>query len=209
MILSPPWILPSSIFEERGFSISRRISRRSFLAPEPLSYASLAICLTTDSSKSGLIAKLSSTEVSGLYLYFYVGETVQNANLINAGRIEEKLVDKLDKSSVKAYIVESYLNGISWYNLYSNGWIEQGGRIVINSATVGAGTYNNTTLTFIKPFSKLMSWHCQARHDRFNAGFNANVGGAVSSVDVYQVNDSSNTSFSNAFVIWEAKGYIA
>lgn len=29
-------------------------------------------------------------------LYFYVGETVQNANLINAGRIEEKLVDKAD-----------------------------------------------------------------------------------------------------------------
>ena len=168
--------------------------------------------VTTDSSKSGMVAKLSSTEVSGLYLYFYVGETVQNANLINAGRIEEVVsqikADKLDKSAVKAYIVESYVNGTSWYNLYSNGWIEQGGRIVINSATVGGGTYNNTTLTFIKPFSKLMSWHCQARHDRFNAGFNANVGGAVSSVDVYQVNDATG-SFSNAFVLWEAKGYIA
>ena len=35
-----------------------------------------------------------STE--SLPLYFYVGETVQNANLINAGRIEEKLVDKTD-----------------------------------------------------------------------------------------------------------------
>lgn len=32
-------------------------------------------------------------------LYFYVGETVQNANLINAGRIEEKLVDKVDINS--------------------------------------------------------------------------------------------------------------
>ena len=29
-------------------------------------------------------------------LYFYVGETVQNANLINAGRIEETLVNKVD-----------------------------------------------------------------------------------------------------------------
>lgn len=169
----------------------------------------MAIGVTTDSSKSGLIAKLSSSEVSGLYLYFYVGETVQNANLINAGRIEEKFASCITRNDCKAYIVESYINGNSWYNLYSNGWIEQGGRIVINSATVGAGTYNNTTLTFIKPFSKLMSWHCQARHDRFNAGFNANVGGAVSSVDVYQVNDSSNSSFSNAFVLWEAKGYIA
>lgn len=172
----------------------------------------MAIGVTTDASKSGLIAKLSNVEATGLYLYFYVGETVQNANLINAGRIEEVVsqikADKLDKSAVKAYIVESYVNGTSWYNRYSNGWIEQGGRIVINSATVGGGTYNNTTLTFIKPFSKLMSWHCQAQHDRFNAGFHADVGGAVSSVNVYQVNDSTG-SFWNAFVLWEAKGYIA
>ena len=42
--------------------------------------------LSTDPTKSGI-----ETSDSGLYLYFYVGETVQNANLINAGRIEEKL----------------------------------------------------------------------------------------------------------------------
>ena len=36
---------------------------------------------------------------SVLTLYFYVGETVQNANLINAGRIEEKLVDKVDTNA--------------------------------------------------------------------------------------------------------------
>lgn len=33
---------------------------------------------------------------SDLYLYFYVGETVQNANLINAGRIEEIKANKTD-----------------------------------------------------------------------------------------------------------------
>ena len=42
--------------------------------------------VTTDPTKSGL--ELSDSD---LYLYFYVGETVQNANLINAGRIEEKV----------------------------------------------------------------------------------------------------------------------
>lgn len=31
-----------------------------------------------------------------MYLYFYVGETVQNANLIDAGRIEEQLPNKVD-----------------------------------------------------------------------------------------------------------------
>ena len=40
--------------------------------------------VTTDATKSGM--ELSN---QGLYLYFYVGETVQNANLINIARIEE------------------------------------------------------------------------------------------------------------------------
>ena len=57
------------------------------------------IGVNTNASKSGLIAKLSSTEVSGLYLYFYVGETVQNANLINAGRIEEKVASLIPDNS--------------------------------------------------------------------------------------------------------------
>ena len=51
--------------------------------------ASLGV--TTDPTKSGI--ELSD---SGLYLYFYVGETVQNANLIDAGRIVERLATKTD-----------------------------------------------------------------------------------------------------------------
>ena len=45
----------------------------------------------TDPTKSGI-----ETSDSDLYLYFYVGETVQNANLINAGRIEEIKANKTD-----------------------------------------------------------------------------------------------------------------
>jgi hypothetical protein len=40
--------------------------------------------ITTDPTKSGIV-----TDNSNLYLYYYIGETVQNASLINAGRIEE------------------------------------------------------------------------------------------------------------------------
>ena len=47
--------------------------------------------ITTDPTKSGI-----ETSDSGLYLYFYVGETVQNANLIDAGRIGESLANKVD-----------------------------------------------------------------------------------------------------------------
>jgi hypothetical protein len=84
-------------------------------------------------------------------LYFYVGETVQNANLINAGRIEEKLVEKLDRSSVKAYIVETYVNGNSWYRVWSDGWKEQGG--IVNN---GSATWSWVrTVNLLKSFSNI------------------------------------------------------
>ena len=49
--------------------------------------------LTTDSSISGLVV---DTDTTGLYLYYYVGETVQNANLIDVGRLSEQLASKED-----------------------------------------------------------------------------------------------------------------
>lgn len=57
-------------------------------------------------------------------LYFYVGETVQNANLINAGRIEETLANKQDKC---IHIIDTYVNGTSGYRIWSDGYCEQWG----------------------------------------------------------------------------------
>lgn len=135
----------------------------------------------------------------------------KNVNLLNKAQfdaISSPAADELWAVETPV-VVETYRNGTSWYRIYSDGWIEQGGKIVINSASVSGGTYNHTTLKFIKPFSNLMSWYCQAKHDRFNAGFAFdNVGSAASSVDIYQVNDSTG-SFSNPFVIWYACGYKA
>ena len=71
--------------------------------------------ITTDETKSGI-----ETSANGLYLYFYVGETVQDANIIAAG---QALTDIADLKS--HYIVETYQNGESWYRLYSDGWCEQ------------------------------------------------------------------------------------
>lgn len=63
--------------------------------------------LTSDPTKSGI-----ETSPQGLYLYFYVGETVQNANLINAGRIEEKLSTKVDKFDAYKHSIPDYTNTI-------------------------------------------------------------------------------------------------
>ena len=89
------------------------------------------IGITTDPTKSGI--ELSD---SGLYLYFYVGETVQNANLIDAGRIGEQLANKQDK--LTRYPIEISDKSLmpSWYVVYSDGWCEQGGFINTNHGTI-------------------------------------------------------------------------
>jgi hypothetical protein len=106
--------------------------------------------VTTDPNNSGI-----ETSSQGLYLYFYVGETVQNANLINAGRIEEKLVDVVhkdilsDRETVTSWFmpdltgginITSYSSSTNQYIIPVNGWINA--YIYTNS---GASLYVNNT----------------------------------------------------------------
>ena len=97
----------------------------------------LVVGITTDPTKSGIILNRNNTD-SQKYLYFYVGETIQDANLINAGAVLDDIND------LKAhYIVETYVNGTSWYRVYSDGWCEQGGI----SSSVGA-----EDIALLKPY---------------------------------------------------------
>jgi hypothetical protein len=84
--------------------------------------------------------------------------------------------------------------------------VEQGGVVIVNSASVSSGTYSTTNITFPIALQQTRLWKCQAKHDRFNAGFaNDSV---TTGAQVYQVNDSGS-SFANPFVIWEVKGMAA
>lgn len=63
--------------------------------------------VTTDPTKSGI--ELAD---SNLYLYFYVGEVAQNTNLVNAGRIEETLVKKVDmqQATIASFPSKKYID---------------------------------------------------------------------------------------------------
>lgn len=83
--------------------------------------------ITTDPNSSGL--ELAD---SNLYLYFYVGEVAQNTNLVNAGRIEEKLHSLIPNNSslISGYPMPSdkYIDltlGASGsnYTAPANGWV--------------------------------------------------------------------------------------
>ena len=96
-----------------------------------------------------LKTNLSDDSVSGLYLYFYAGAVSQNAGTVNAGRVEEALVDKLNSdhsNDTKPYVVETYRNGTSWYRVWSDGVIEQGGMGVTNTAALAE-------ISLMKPYS--------------------------------------------------------
>jgi hypothetical protein len=78
-----------------------------------------------------MTADLSRATNDNLKLYFYVGETVQDANLIEIGKIMEQLA-KID------YVVESKVateSDPTWYRVYKSGWIEQGGETNIGIIT--------------------------------------------------------------------------
>lgn len=67
-----------------------------------------------------------------MYLYFYVGNTVQDQTTIDIGEITEALNDKADTDLGNVsvpYVTESYTSGTSWYRKWSDGRIEQGGHV--------------------------------------------------------------------------------
>ena len=79
------------------------------------------------------------------------------------------------------YLKESYVNGPSWYRLYSDNWIEQGGQIDV--------PYNHTTITvsLMKPYKNT------------NYSIFATLGGQVDN-GVAQVNWQSKTN--SSFVLY-------
>jgi hypothetical protein len=218
----------STIFVDKGVKGLIPNGRNKDGTLNNIEFVTGKVLTRTFNTTENCVFALSGTAISKTSLESYAYKEIENFNYSGSGtwnccaigsftltngvisNFNTKLPFRaVDYNELKSYIVETYVNRTSWYNLYSNGWIEQGGKIVVNSAGVGGGNYSTATLTFMKPFSKLMSWHCQARHDRFNAGFNlTTVGDAASSVAVYQVNDSGAT-FTNEFVLWQASGYIA
>lgn len=126
-----------------------------------------------------------------MYLYFYVGETVQDANIIAAGQALTDIAD------LKAHsIVETYVNGTSWYRVYSDGWCEQGGLFPSVSSD------QDITITLVKPFKDTnytvntirgstnyntnVTWYWLGYFNKTNFNFTTRARSAGNGVDVWQ-----------------------
>ena len=105
-------------------SYGKTIPSKSSSDTYPTDGANLGV--TTDPLKSGI-----ETSSNSLKLYFYVGETIQDANLISIGKVTE-LLARLENYD---YVVESKVateSDPSWYRVYKSGWVEQGGDMGTN-----------------------------------------------------------------------------
>ena len=136
-------------------------------------------------------------------LYYYMGETVQNTSLINAGKIKERITRNYKEfTDLKQlpHIIETYINGTSWYRVYSDGWCEQGGIL----ASVNRDT--TTTVSLLKSYinsnySVLITATGGARNSGQYMNGNALQSRSVSSF----VMRTLDYTFGR---VWEAKGYI-
>lgn len=87
-----------------------------------------------------------STVPDGYNLYYYIGDVLENADLINIARLEEKITDL--NSPSRGYLVDNYVDDSgNWYRIYSDGWIEQGGIILPQTRN------DNFPVTLLKPYT--------------------------------------------------------
>lgn len=152
--------------------------------------------LTPDPTKSGIV--VDTTVPEGWNLYYYVGDVLENSDLVNIARLQEELVD----IKAQPHIVETYVNGTSGYRVWSDGYCEQWGRVV-NNADVA------NTVTFIKPYKDTNYYVTRSS----SIGIYATTTYAKHSTDVFELTTKSFKAYTysgeglNNFM-WLAKGYI-
>lgn len=83
----------------------------------------------------GTVTNVGSTDVANISTGLTQAET-------RITRLENSKVDKAGN----AWVVESYRNDTEWYRVWSDGWLEQGGRYQAPSTGI-------MTITFLKPFT--------------------------------------------------------
>ena len=128
--------------------------------------------LTTDGTKSGIIADLSdiTTSLDGYY-YIVIATTAKTAIEVDIDEIATDLNGKVDKSSLVEVtpIIETYSSGTSWYRVYSDGWCEQGGQtsegtsITVYLLKPYANTSYNVQLTCVNKTQSDQNWTCSSK----------------------------------------------
>ena len=135
------------------------------------------------------------------YLYFYVGECVQGANIINFEGIKAQLTNELTTTldSMSAHrVISSYKNENSWCREYADGWCEQGGLTVIDKTDyqdiILLIPYKDTSYTIVTGVEYTAS-----------ADTVPGIVTAEKKVGSFRINDVTNQNYRT---YWQTAGYI-
>lgn len=142
----------TSQFEDDTFTVTRDVSKDTeILHPTAWINDYDFVINTTDETfrlplKNGMEGVfVNGTVPSGYNLYYFVGETMQNSNLANLGRIEETLVNKVDYAQAarasmpsKKYDNLTLLASGQTYIAPADGWVS----LSIRSASASTATVN-------------------------------------------------------------------
>ncbi len=171
----------------------------------------VALGVTTDSTKSGIVVDLSNAKSDTAQLYFKVANAVQNLELLDAGEVLESLSDKIGRQECVSYVTDTYSNGSSWYRIWSpdhtgRRWCEQG------SIVTYAATYNWTKkVKFLKEFADL---EYQVRTIAYASSTSPNATGITINVlnketdAVTLINWGYASAHANIGFEWNACGYL-
>lgn len=128
-------------------------------------------------------------------IYYYVGNVVSGVWPIELGNIITQIETKLNKSempTIEAYLTETWQSGdgLSWYRLYSDGWLEQGGQAT--QASVGTLTIN------------LLKWY---KDMNYNVNGSTNTNMSNNSVRMTRISENQFTVVFTGIFLWRACGY--
>lgn len=133
-------------------------------------------------------------------------EVAKQLATIAADQTTKKVLEFLkNRNSADAYVVETWKSGSSWYRVWSDGFIEQGGLVDVTNASNGKG------VTFFKAFSTVVLNMTATVKD--NTGdpprpaFGCFKHGSISLTGVTVNAVSTYLSTITAKVFWYASGY--
>ncbi len=158
---------------------------------------------TFDASRSSPIYGKSDTvqpQTIKVLFYIVVANAAKTKIQVDIDNVTTDLNNKVDKTDLHevSAVVESFNNGSTWYRLWSDGWLEQGGHIEESSVNV-------VSITFPKPFAQiptLLTTSCSSNRTTY----------LDNNIDVYNL---SAVGFTKQYVAnvgtgwsWYASGFI-
>lgn len=164
--------------------------------------------LTSDKTKSGIVADASDINSSKVYYYVVIATSAKTSIEVDIDEIATDLNGKADvdlSNCTKPYVIETSPKSIlpNWWRIWSNGWCEQGGFHTENQNT-GWSTINllkNYTNTDYEAFIQTINSY-NASSSNFSTG-------------TMCIKDKTTSSFMHYYYTaadgydWKAEGYLA